>query len=151
MPQSLAQIYVHIIFSTKARQPFMTDENIRKEMHAYLASIMKEYESPALIVGGAADHVHILCMLSRTNTIAKILGEAKLNSSKWIKTKSGELTLFQWQNGYGAFSVSSSKLPVVRNYILNQMEHHRKISFQDEYRVFLRKHGIEFDERYVWD
>ena len=151
MPQSLAQIYLHIIFSTKAREPFVADDGIRKEMHAYLASIMKEYDSPALIVGGTADHVHILSMLSRTQTIATIVGEAKRNSSKWIKTKGGDLGKFQWQNGYGAFSVSASKVGEVRNYIANQMKHHQKFSFQEEYRIFLRKHGVEFDERYVWD
>jgi REP element-mobilizing transposase RayT len=151
MPQSLAQIYLQLIFSTKGREPFVADDGIRKEMHAYLASIMKEYDSPALIIGGTADHVHLLCMLSRTETIAKIVGEAKRSSSKWIKTKGGGLARFQWQNGYGAFSVSASKLGEVRNYIANQMQDNQRISFQEEYRLFLRKHGVEFDERYVWD
>ena len=151
MPQSHARVHVHIIFSTKDRSPFLADEDIRKQMHAYLASIMAEYESPARIVGGSVDHVHILAALSRTNTIAKIVGEAKRNSSKWIKTKGGEFGSFQWQNGYGAFSVSFSKVPDVHQYIANQMKHHEKVSFQTEYRAFLRKHGVELDERYVWD
>jgi putative transposase len=151
MPQSLSQIYLHLIFSTKAREPFLADDGIRTEMHAYLATVMKEYDSPALVVGGTADHVHILSMLSRTQTVAKIVAEAKRNSSKWIKTKGGGLAGFQWQNGYGAFSVSASKVDEVHHYIVNQMKHHQKVSFQEEYRLFLRKHGVEFDERYVWD
>jgi putative transposase len=151
MPQSLAQVHIHVIFLTKKRMPFLVDAEIRKEMCAYLASIMKAYESPAQIVGGTADHVHILCALSRNTTIAKAIGEAKRNSSKWIKTKCGDLELFEWQNGYGAFSVSFSKITEVREYISDQMNHHNKMSFQDEYRVFLRKHGLDFDEAHIWD
>jgi REP element-mobilizing transposase RayT len=120
-------------------------------MHAYLATIMKAYESPAQIVGGTADHVHILCGLSRSATVAKLIGEAKRSSSKWIKTKGGDLELFQWQNGYGVFSVSYSKITEVREYISNQMNHHKKMSFQEEYRLFLRKHSLDFDEAHVWD
>ncbi len=136
MPQSLAQVHIHVIFSTKKRMPFLVDAEIRKEMCAYLASIMKAYESPAQIVGGTADHVQVLCALSRSATIAKVIGEAKRNSSKWIKTKGGDLELFQWQNGYAAFSVSFSKITEVREYISDQMNHHRKMSFQEEYRLF---------------
>jgi putative transposase len=110
MPQSLAQIYVHIIFSTKNRQPLLIDVNLRTELHAYLAKILKEFDSPALTIGGTGDHVHTLCLLSRTNTVAKIVGEAKRSSSKWIKSKSSDLASFQWQNGYGAFSASFSKI-----------------------------------------
>jgi REP element-mobilizing transposase RayT len=151
MPQSLAQVHIHVIFSTKNRIPFLVEAEFRKEMHAYLASIMKAYECPAQIVGGTADHVHILCALSRSATVAKVIGEAKRNSSKWIKTKGGDLELFQWQNGYGAFSVSFSKITEVREYISDQMNHHKKMSFQEEYRLFLRKHGLDFDEAHVWD
>jgi len=151
MPQSLAQVQIHIIFSTKNRMPFLVDAEFRKEMHAYLATIMKAYESPAQIVGGTADHVHILCGLSRSATVAKLIGEAKRSSSKWIKTKGGDLELFQWQNGYGVFSVSYSKITEVREYISNQMNHHKKMSFQEEYRLFLRKHSLDFDEAHVWD
>ncbi len=151
MPQSLAQVHIHLIFSTKNRAPSLVDAEFRKEMHAYLASIMKAYESPAQIVGGTADHVHILCALSRTTTIAKAVGEAKRTSSKWIKTKGGDLDLFEWQNGYGAFSVRFSKMAQVREYIADQMNHHKKMSFQEEYRNFLCKHSLDFDEAYVWD
>ncbi len=151
MSQSLVQIHIHIIFSTKNRIPFLVEAGIRKEMHAYLASILKAYDAPALIVGGTADHVHLLCSLPRTATIAKVIGEAKRNSSKWVKKKGGDLELFQWQNGYGAFSVSFSKTDEVREYISNQMTHHEKMSFQEEYRLFLKKHALDFDEAYVWD
>ena len=151
MPQSLAQVHIHIIFSTKKRMPFLVDAEIRKEMCAYLASIMKAYESPAQIVGGTADHIHILCALSRSAAVARVIGEAKRNSSKWIKTKGGDLELFQWQNGYGAISVSFSKIAEVREYIADQMNHHKKMSFQEEFRLFLRKHSLDFNEAYVWD
>lgn len=151
MAQSLSKMYVHIVFSTKNRDNLLTDEKTRKEMHAYLATILKEYDSPALLIDGMGDHVHILWVLSRNATLAKIVGEAKRNSSKCIKTKGPEFNGFQWQNGYGAFSVSSSNVDAVSNYIAHQEGHHQKMNFQDEFRALLAKHGIEFDERYVWD
>ena len=151
MAQSLSKIQIHIVFSTKGRENLLADERIRKEMHAYLATILKEYDSPALPIDGTGNHVHILCLLSRNFTLAKIIGETKRNSSKWIKTKGSEFNGFQWQNGYGAFSVSSSNVDAVRNYIAHQEQHHQKVTFQDEFREFLVKHGIEFDERYLWD
>jgi REP element-mobilizing transposase RayT len=120
-------------------------------MFAYLATIFKEYDSPALLVGGTADHVHILCNLTKTNTLAKVIGEAKRNSSKWIKTKNEKYSSFQWQNGYGAFSVSYSNIMQVQNYISNQDNHHHNLSFQEEFRELLRKHNVKFDEKYVWD
>ena len=141
----------HLIFSTKNWTPFLVVAELHKEMLAYLASIMKAYESPAQIVGGTADHIHILCALSRSAAVARVIGEAKRNSSKWIKTKGGDLELFQWQNGYGAFSVSFSKIAEVREYIADQMNHHKKMSFQEEFRLFLRKHSLDFNEAYVWD
>jgi len=151
MSQSLAQVYLHVIFSTKHRAPFLTDEGIRGEMHAYLASIVKAYKSHPVIIGGIADHVHILCTLPKTEAYAKLIGEAKRNSSKWIKTKGSQYTGFQWQNGYGAFSVSHSLMPAVREYIQHQVQHHRIRTFQEEFREFLLKHEVAFEERYVWD
>lgn len=151
MAQSLAQVYVHIVFSTKHRQNLLANAAIRQEMHAYLASILKALESPALLVEGMGDHVHMLCRLSRTATLAKIVGEAKRGSSKWIKTKGGQYAGFQWQNGYGAFSVSYSQVAAVREYIAHQEQHHQRMTFQDELRALLVKHQIEFDEQYVWD
>ena len=151
MPQSLSKIYVHIIFSTKHRQPFLSNKEIRNEMHAYLGGTLKELECPVLIVGGVSDHVHILCMMSKNISIAKIIGDVKRSSSKWIKQKVNILSKFAWQNGYGVFSVGQSELERVKTYILNQEEHHRKKSFQEELRAFFKKYEVEYDEKYVWD
>ena len=120
-------------------------------MHAYLGGSCNNLDCPVLTVGGAADHVHILCALSRNLAIAKLVGEIKRGSSKWVKTNGRILTKFAWQNGYGAFSVSQSDVERVRRYIATQEEHHRKNTFQDEYRAFLKEYEIEYDERYVWD
>lgn len=151
MPQSLAKVLVHLVFSTKNRYPFLADKNMRDEMHAYLGGTCNELDCPVLKVGGVADHVHILCALSRNLTIAKLIGEIKRPSSKWIKTKRRMLGKFAWQNGYGAFSVGRSEVERVRAYIAGQEEHHRKRTFQDEYHAFLKEYGVEYDERYVWD
>jgi putative transposase len=151
MPQSLSRVLLHIVFSTKNRYPFLADKNARSEMHAYLGGICNELECPVLTVGGVSDHVHILCALSRNLSIAKVVGDVKRGSSKWIKTKGKMLTKFAWQNGYGAFSVGQPDLERVREYIVRQEDHHKKRTFQDEYRSFLMEYGVEYDERYVWD
>ena len=151
MSQSLANVLVHIVFSTKNRYPFLIDPDIRKEMHAYLGGTCKSLRCPVLIVGGVSDHVHILCAQSRTSSIADVVREIKQSSSKWIKTKGAIYLKFAWQSGYGIFSVSQSHVQRVRTYIERQEEHHRKKAFQDEYRAFLTMHGVEYDERYVWD
>jgi putative transposase len=151
MPQSLAKIMVHIIFSTKNREPFLIDASIRSELHAYLAARLKHSDSPALVVGGTSDHVHILSNLSKNHPLSKVVGEVKRASSKWIKSKSVESATFHWQSGYSAFSVSVGNLRGVRNYIINQEMHHQKRGFEDELLELLRQQGIEFDERYLWD
>ena len=151
MPQSLAKVLIHVIFSTKNRVPWMKRRELREAMNGYLVGALRNLESPAVLVGAAEDHVHILCHLSRTLSIAKLLEEIKKTSSAWIKTEGPSLGDFYWQNGYGAFSVSPSNIEQVKQYIANQEEHHRKVSFQDEFREFLKRHGIEYDERYVWD
>ncbi len=151
MAQSLAEILVQIVFSTKNRFPFLTEKEIREEMHAYLGGICRNLGCPALIVGGVADHSHILCRLNRTLSVADFVGEVKRESSKWVKTKGNILTKFGWQNGYGAFSVEQSEVERVKAYIRDQERHHRTKTFQEEYRTFLKVYGIEFDERYVWD
>lgn len=150
MAQSLAQILVHVIFSTKDRYPFLAPE-IRSELHAYSATVLAENDCQANQMNSLQDHVHVLCRLSKTLTIADLVKELKVSTSKWIKTKGGMLAKFQWQSGYGAFSVSPSQVAAVRRYIQNQEEHHRRVTFQDEFREFLRRHELEFDERYVWD
>lgn len=150
MPQSLSRILVHIIFSTKNRKPLLQGQII-PELYSYLASVLQECESPVLKIGGIADHVHILCSLSKNYALAKVVEEIKKNSSKWLKTKGEAFQSFYWQNGYGGFSVSQSDTDAVIRYIEKQEEHHRKMTFQEEYRKFLEKYRIPYDERYVWD
>ena len=145
MPQSLVRLYVHIVFSTKNRHPFLTDQTLRQELHAYLAGAGKNLGSPSLIVGGVEDHVHILCYLGKIQPISELVKELKRTSSKWAKSKG--LPAFYWQRGYGAFSVSPSHLHALKIYIAAQEEHHKKESFQDEFRRLLRKYGLEWDER----
>ena len=151
MPQSLAQIYLHIVFSTKYRQPLLKDPDLRKSMHAYVAGICKNLGCPALIVGGVADHLHALVRLSRKITVSDLHREIKRDSSKAIKSESPTLRHFQWQAGYGAFSVSPSHVDALKIYIANQEEHHRTETYQDEFRRLCRIYGVDIDERYVWD
>jgi putative transposase len=151
VPQSLAKVLVHLVWSTKNRYPFLTDKEIREELQAYLGGTCNALDCPVLIVGGISDHVHILCSLSRNLSVAKLVGELKRGSSKWIKTKGRMLSKFAWQNGYGAFSVGQTEVERVKGYIAGQEEHHRKKTFQDEYRAFLKEYEIEYDDRYVWD
>ena len=150
MPQSLSSILIHLVFSTKNREPFITPA-IESELHPYMATIFREHNSPSLIIDGTKDHVHTLFALGRTITIADLVEEVKTGSSKWIKTKGREFRNFHWQKGYGAFSIGQSNAAALKRYIRNQKHHHRRVSFQDEYRDFLKRYEIEFDERYVWD
>ena len=151
MSQSLSKIWTHLIFSTKERYPFLSDESVRRDMHAYLASILKANSCPTLVVGGVSDHVHAFFVLSKNHSIASIAYEVKRNSSKWIKTQAPTLRKFYWQSGYGAFSVSQSHIEQVHAYIVKQDRYHRRKTFQDEFREFLKKYEIDYDERYVWD
>ena len=150
MPQSLVKNYLHITFSTKNRYPFFEKE-FQKELFSYLAGACHNMESYPIIVGGHKDHIHILCNLSRKIALMKFMEEIKSHSSKWLKTKSNLLSNFYWQNGYGAFSVNPREVDIVVDYIKNQEKHHLKRTFQDEYRTFLKKYNIDYDERYVWD
>ena len=149
MGQSLVKNYIHIVFSTKLRKPFI-DETIENELFAYLGGVCNKLDCTVLKVGGYLNHVHILCMLSKNITLSKLLQDLKSNSSKWIKTKGENYQNFFWQDGYGAFSVNPSEVEIVVNYIANQKEHHSKKNFQDEFRAFLEKYEVEYDERYVW-
>jgi REP element-mobilizing transposase RayT len=150
MGQSLVKNYVHLVFSTKHRQPFIT-EAVEQELYAYLAGICNKHECYAIQVGGYTDHVHILCQLSKKIALMKLMEELKAHSSKWIKTKGEAFSQFYWQNGYGAFSVNPSAVEIVTTYIKNQKQHHSLKTYQDEYRAFLKKYEAEYDERYVWD
>ena len=151
MSQSLAKIWTHLVFSTKERYPFLTDQKVRGDMHAYLAKTLKANNCPTLIVGGVPDHVHLLFVLSKNHSIASIVWAIKRSSSKWVKTQDESLRKFHWQEGYGAFSVSQSHVERVEKYILNQERHHRRKTFQDEFRGFLKKYEVDYNERYVWD
>ena len=151
MPQSLARLWTHLIFSTKERYPFLSDPTIRADMHAYLGTVLRTHDCPTLVVGGCDDHVHALFALSRNYSIAQIVKEIKRTSSAWIKTVERRYSKFRWQSGYGAFSVSQSHVTQVHSYILRQEQHHRRKTFQHEFRAFLHKYEIEYDERYVWD
>jgi putative transposase len=150
MGQSLVKNYLHIVFSTKHRQPLI-HKPYNEELYNYLGGICRDLECYPVIVGGHIDHVHILCMLSKKIALMKLLEEVKSHSSKWMKTKAESLANFYWQDGYGAFSVNPSQVEIVKAYIQNQEEHHRKNTFQNEYRAFLKKYNMEYDERYVWD
>jgi REP element-mobilizing transposase RayT len=151
MPQSLSRILVHTVFSTKGRQPFLRDRLLREELHRYVGGILANLGCQPLLVGGVEDHVHILSTLLRTCESAEMVKEVKRGSSQWLKTKGPEFREFGWQNGYGIFSIGHSQVEVTRQYIARQEEHHKRVSFQDEFRELLRRYEIEFDERYVWD
>ena len=151
MPQSLSNVLVHIVFSTKHRKPWLRNEAARNVMTGYLIGTLQNIQCPSLIVEVVEDHVHILCNLQRTMSIARLVEEIKTSSSARIKEEGPALRDFHWQNGYGAFSVSQSNVQQVYDYIANQQEHHRMRTFQEEYRLLLERHQISFDERYVWD
>lgn len=150
MGQSLVKNYIHIVFSTKNREPLIK-ESVETELYTYLGGICKNLECQPIKIGGYNDHVHILCMLSRKIALMKLVEKVKSHSSKWIKTKGNDYKNFYWQDGYGGFSVNPSDVEVVTKYIINQKEHHRKKTYQDEFRAILKKFDIEYDERYVWD
>ena len=149
MPQSLSHIYILLVFSTKNRQPFIS-ESIAPDLYAYIATVFHdECRSTAKLIGGVEDHIHALFNLSRTWCMADVVEAVKTSTSKWIKTQG--VRQFSWQTGYGAFSVSRSNIEAVEHCIRNQREHHRRQDFKDEFRGLLKKHDVEYDERYVWD
>ena len=150
MPQSLSCILIHLVFSTKNREAVLT-RAVQSELHPYLGGVLGKIDCPSVQIGGTEDHVHILFSICRTRTIASIVETVKTSSSKWIKRKGRGFEGFHWQSGYAAFSVSSSEAATVIDYIRNQADHHQKMTFQDEYRKFLNRHKILFDEKYAWD
>jgi len=150
MPQSLSKVILHIIFSTKNREPWL-GSNVQRRMHAYVATICRDLGAEFVCVGGVTDHIHIVTTLFRTVSQANLVEQIKKVSSKWIKALDARYRGSFWQRGYGAFSVSPSELKAVLEYVQAQQEHHRTRSFQEEYRKLLRQHGIDFDERYIWD
>jgi putative transposase len=146
MPQSLAQIYLHLVFSTKNRQPFLKDRDFRSRLQAYLVGICKNLHCPSLQIGGVEDHVHILCRFGKGIEVQNLLRDLKRDSSLWVKTQMPSLDEFHWQAGYGAFSVSPAHVEALIRYIANQEEHHRKVSYQHEFRRICKKYGVELDE-----
>ena len=151
MSQSLSQRYLHVVFSTKNHAPFLQDPALRGQTHAYLAGTCRNLKSPSIIVGGVEDHVHVLCRMAKTISVSVLVRELKRESSKWLKEQSADLASFYWQNGYGAFSISPGHVERLKTYIANQEEHHKKETFQDEFRRLLKLYNIDYDEQYVWD
>jgi REP element-mobilizing transposase RayT len=150
MPQSLAKNLIHLVFSTKNREPVLT-EPIRGPLCAYASGVLRDLDSPAIAKNAWRDHIHILFVLSKNHALSQVVMEVKRATSKWIKTQGKELAKFHWQSGYGAFSIGQSGVDEVKTYIANQAKHHRVKTFQEEFRSFLKRYQIEFDERYVWD
>lgn len=150
MGQSLSKVYVHITFSTKNHYPFI-DTELESSLFDYLGGICKKLGCNPVQIGGYRDHVHILCLLSKNISQIKLLEEIKKSSSGWVKTKGNKYNNFYWQDGYGIFSVNPSQIDMVKDYIKNQRKHHKKQTFKDELRGFFEKHGVEYDERFVWD
>lgn len=149
MPQSLCKIYLHIIFHTKTTSPLIREEDL-VQVHAYIGKMINETGCINIWVGGVENHVHALCLLGRTTTVAKLLEEMKRNSSRWIKSLSDHYAQFEWQGGYAAFSVSQSVVPKTLHYIQNQKEHHKNTTFENEYKNFLNLYNVEYDDRYVF-
>ena len=150
MSQSLAKLYVHLVFSTKGRTETLPKQHL-SEVHAYVAEILNQNHCPAIVVGGTANHIHILYVQSKTMTLSDTVRLVKSNSSKWINEKNGHFNPFAWQDGYGAFSISQSHVDAVTNYIKGQEEHHAKTSFQDEFRRLCQLYDVELNEKYGWD
>jgi len=156
MPQSLSRIAIHMTFSTKDRVRAVAYPELREQLNAYTVGILRNLKCPSIQVGSVIDHMHILYLQARTASVSSVAESVKTETSRWLKAQKRDvkdpyLVKFAWQKGYAAFSVSPSKIEAVREYIANQEEHHKRVTFQEEYRKFLEKSGVEYDERYVWD
>ncbi len=155
MAQSLSNVLLHLIYSTKNREKFLAEKPLRNELYAYMSSALNSMGCNCIIAGGTSDHIHILFVMSRTESISDVVKHTKKETSKWIKTKSFDYNLllnkFAWQSGYGVFSVSASQRNTVISYIKSQEEHHEKISFKEEFLAFLKKYEIKYNEKYLWD
>jgi len=149
MAQTLVNLLVHLVFSTKNRQPLIRRE-IEQELFAYMAGILKKLDSAGLAINGTSDHVHLLITQSKNVALSRLVAELKRSSSKWIKTKGPEFRGFDWQDGYGAFSIGQSNAEALKDYITHQKERHKTRSFQEELLDILRKYHVAYDERYIW-
>ena len=150
MAHTFTHLLTHIIFSTKNRRPLL-DANLKARLFPYLGGIIRAHDGKALIINGPADHVHILASLAAKHSLSDLMRELKADSSGWVHKEFSNQKMFAWQIGYGAFSVSHSNMAEVEKYIANQEEHHRKVSFQEEFMAFLNRHEIECDERFLWE
>ena len=149
MSQSLCKIYLHIVFHIKTTSPTIQEEHLER-LHSYIGQLINATGCQTMLVGGVSDHVHIVCQLSKNETVAHLVEEIKRNSSRWIKAIDGRYRQFAWQGGYAAFSVSESVLPKTMDYVRNQKTHHTKLTFQEEYLHFLKRYNVDYDERYVF-
>ena len=150
MPHTYTNVLVHLIFSTKDRQPCI-DAGLRSRLFAYLGGVLRDIGATPMIVNGMEDHAHLLAGIPAARSVAEVVRTVKSNSSKWVHDEFPNRHAFAWQSGYGAFSVSQSNVESVRQYIAHREEHHKTMSFQQEYVAFLQRHGIAYDERYVWE
>lgn len=151
MSQTLSMLYVHLVFSTKDRHPYFRNEEIRKELYSYIGKVISNNDSFPIEIGGFDDHVHIFLDLSRNICLKDLVKWIKVGTSKWLKSKGNEFLNFHWQKGYGGFSVGQFHRSQTINYIRNQEEHHKKISFKDEFIQFLTVNNISYNEKYIWD
>ena len=148
MPQSLSKNYIHLTFSAKYRKDSINEDKL-SEISKYISGILKNIDCPPIIVGGFTNHIHILCILNKNIALSKMVEEVKRSSSKWIKSLGPSYHDFSWQEGYGAFSVSQSKVETVTRYILGQKEHQKKMTFQDELKMFLKEYQVEYNEEFI--
>jgi REP element-mobilizing transposase RayT len=149
MPQSFASLHCHLVFSTKHRQAFISAE-LQPRLFEYIGGIARNNNCPLIAAGGIPDHVHLLVSLPRTLAVSDAVRVIKTNSSSWLHDEIG-LREFEWQTGFGAFAVSYSNVEHVQTYLANQAEHHRRQSFQEEFLELLRRHNLNWDERYIWN
>jgi len=150
VPQSLAKNLIHLVFSTRNREPLLA-EAVREPLCAYAAGILRDLDSPAIAVNAWRDHVHVLFSLSKNRALSQVVMEVKRATSKWLKTNGAGFANFHWQAGYGAFSIGQSGVAEATAYIADQPKHHRRKSFEDELRALLKLYELAFDERYLWD
>jgi putative transposase len=150
MPQTLTSLMIHVVFSTKHRANLIAPE-VEGDLFAFMAGVLKNHDSRLLAANGTANHVHLLISQSKNVALSFLIQELKKSTSKWIKAKNVKFKDFQWQDGYGAFSIGESNVPALKQYIARQKEKHQKKSFENELREFLRKYEIEYDEKYIWD
>jgi REP element-mobilizing transposase RayT len=149
MSQSLSQLFTLIIFHIKNPNIFIREKE-KDDLYAYIGSIIKDNKSVPILINGVKDHIHILCIMSKNIALSKLVEEIKRHSSRWIKTRSNYYKSFAWQGGYGGFSISPSLCNKTKKYIQNQQTHHKKMSFKEEYLLFLKKYGIKYNEEYLW-